>query len=336
VRSALVVVEHRGGHLVPGGLEALGAALFLTERIGLSVQAVLFGAGADVDASVEELLARGAHGVDVFDDPELARSSCDRRVAALGEVIAERQPDSLLFAASSASQDVAACLGARLGAGVVSECVGLEPDAHGRVVAQRAAYGGRIVETVVCTGALQILLLRPGAFVSSCGPRQAAALVVRRTVPRLGPGRPTLIGQRTTRGKDGATSGPDLAEARVVVSAGRGLGSAAALGEVEGLAAALDAAVGAARAVVDAGWMEHTQQVGQTGRNVAPELYIACGISGALQHLAGMSGARLVIAINRDPEAAIFRAADYGIVGDVHEILPRLRDALLAAHPASD
>jgi electron transfer flavoprotein alpha subunit len=213
-----------------------------------------------------------------------------------------------------------------VGAGLASDCVALEVK-DGRIVARRPMYAGKAYATVEWAGEPQMASLRPNVF--PLGPQDASrpVAVVKGQVDVSARARVTL----TTTTAQGRLP---LTEAQIIVSGGRGLKGPENFHLVESLAEALGAAVGASRAVVDAGWVDHQLQVGQTGRTVSPSLYVACGISGAIQHLAGMSSSKCIVAINKDPDAPIFKVADYGLLGDLFEILPRLTEAA-KAHRAS-
>jgi len=211
---------------------------------------------------------------------------------------------------------------AKLGAGLVSDCSALAiKDA--RLEARRAMYSGKVLATVSWAAEPQLATLRPNVFALGTPDAARQAEVVKGSVDTSARARVTET-HATTQGK------VELTEAQIVVSGGRGLKGPENFPLVEGLAAAMGAAVGASRAVVDAGWVDHQYQVGQTGKTVSPSLYVACGISGAIQHLAGMSSSRVIVAINKDPDAPIFKVANYGILGDVFEVLPKLTEVAKA------
>jgi electron transfer flavoprotein alpha subunit len=219
-------------------------------------------------------------------------------------------------------KDMAPRLAARTGAGLVSDCVALAIK-DGRLEARRPMYAGKLYATVRWEGEPQMATLRPNVF--PLGPRDASrkAQVVTGTVSTDARARVTAV-HATAEGR------VELGEAQIIVSGGRGLRGPEHFHLVQSLADAFGAAVGASRAIVDAGWVDHQIQVGQTGKTVSPTLYIACGISGAIQHLAGMSSSKYIVAINKDPDAPIFKVANYGLVGDVFEIVPRLTEAAKA------
>jgi electron transfer flavoprotein alpha subunit len=215
---------------------------------------------------------------------------------------------------------------AKVGAGLASDCVGLEARS-GKLVARRPMYAGKAYATVEWGGEPQMATLRPNVFPLGEKDASRKAEVVRGAALASSRARVTAV-KATTQGK------VQLTEAQVIVSGGRGLKGPEHFHLVESLAEALGAAVGASRAVVDAGWVDHQMQVGQTGKTVSPTLYVACGISGAIQHLAGMSTSKCIVAVNKDADAPIFKVANYGILGDVFDILPKLT-AAARAHFAS-
>jgi len=273
-----------------------------------------------------ELSAQGADRVRVFDDPALAAYATESYARALAQAIADTKPSVVLVPFTAMGKDLAPRVAARVGAGLASDCVALEVK-DGRMVARRPMYAGKAYAAVEWAGEPQMATLRPNVFPLGTQDASRPVEVVRAKVDASARARVTA----TTATAQGRLP---LTEAQIIVSGGRGLKGPENFHLVESLADALGAAVGASRAVVDAGWVDHQLQVGQTGRTVSPSLYVACGISGAIQHLAGMSSARCIVAINKDPDAPIFKIADYGVLGDLFEILPRLTEAA-KAHRAS-
>ncbi len=244
--------------------------------------------------------------------------------AALAAVVeAGDGPDAILFGTTYDGRDIAARLSVKLDRTVISNCVGIEVD-DDTLVATATVFGGAVDVRTKFTGEGPYLaLIRPKSFAAeSAGGAEAGTEDL--DVPDLGSAGGAEVVERFTEESDG----PKLDEAAIVVSGGRGLGEAEKFDMVATLAKALGGAAGASRAIVDAGWVPYSQQVGQTGKVVKPDLYIACGISGATQHLVGMKGSKNIIAINKDPEAPIFGIADLGIVGDVHKVMPQLIEAL--------
>jgi len=320
----LTFAEQRDGKLRRASLEVLSEARRLAGGVGGSVGTAVVGKGSEALAA--ELGSYGADTVHVFDDPGLVSYATESWARAVAQVIAETSPTVVLFPFSAMGKDLAPRVAAKAGAGLASDCVLLEVK-DGRLSARRPMYAGKAYATVEWEGEPQIASLRPNVF--ALGPPDASRK------PTVVKGAVDAAARAKATGTSAAGEGKvELTEAQIIVSGGRGLKGPEHFHLVQGLADALGAAVGASRAVVDAGWVEHQMQVGQTGKTVSPTLYVACGISGAIQHLAGMSSSRYIVAINKDPDAPIFKVADYGILGDVFEVLPKLTEAA-KAHQAS-
>jgi electron transfer flavoprotein alpha subunit len=313
----LTFAEQRDGKLRRASLEAVSEAKRLAGALGGKVTAVLVGSG--VEGLAAELGAQGADTVHVFDQPELAHYATEPYARALAQAVKEADPAAVLVPFTALGKDLAPRVAAQLEAGLISDCVALTAR-DGRLEARRPMYAGKAFATTRWKGGLQLASLRPNVF--PLGPRDEAAKpeVKKGTVDAAARG-------RVTRVEASAAGKVELTEAQTIVSGGRGLKGPENFHLVESLAGAFGAAVGASRAVVDAGWVDHQYQVGQTGKTVSPTLYIACGISGAIQHLAGMSSSKVIVAINKDADAPIFKVANYGVVGDLFEILPKLTEA---------
>ena len=287
--------------------------------LGSTVEAWVWGDGAG------QATALGAHGASkVYDVGDLGSALPAVPVAAAmaAQVQGGNRPGVILMATSYDGRDVAGRLSARLGVGVLTNVVGLSDDG----TTEHAVFGGSTVVKAKFTGEPpHIFLVRPKSFAAeeSGG---GAPEVVTVDVPDTGATNAAQVVQRHVEER----SGPKLDEAAVVVSGGRGLGEAEKFAMIEELAKLLKGAPGASRAVVDAGWVPYAYQVGQTGKTVKPTVYIACGISGATQHMVGMKGSKNIVAVNKDQEAPIFSIADLGVVGDVHKVLPKLIEALRA------
>jgi electron transfer flavoprotein alpha subunit len=320
----LIFAEQRDSKPRRASLETLSEARRLAGPLAASVTAVAIGPGSA--ALAPELTAQGADRVIVFEDPGFASYATEPFARALAQAIAQARPSVVLIPFTALGKDLAPRVAARIGAGLATDCVALEVK-DGRLVARRPMYAGKAYATVEWTGEPQLATLRPNVF--PLGPTDAG-----RAVDLVAGSVDTSARARVTAVKATAPGKLQLGEAQIVVSGGRGLRGPENFHLVESLAEALGGAVGASRAVVDAGWVDHQLQVGQTGRTVSPSLYVACGISGAIQHLAGMSSSKYIVAINKDKDAPIFKVADYGIVGDVFEVLPRLTEAV-KAHRAS-
>lgn len=239
--------------------------------------------------------------------------------AAIQHLVGEHQPDLILFSVSPTDRDVAGRLSVRLDKPLLSNVIGVEID-NDRVVTTNEIFGGAIrVTTAISAPPPALLLVRPRSFEAEAGDPRTPEIIKVAVSDSGHAGEAKLLERHQE-----PAHGPKLEEAQVVVSGGRGLGKAEHFALIEALAKRLGGAVGATRAVVDAGWVPYALQVGQTGKTVKPSIYIACGISGAMQHLVGMKDAGIIIAINKDPEAPIFSVADLGVVGDVHQVLPKL------------
>lgn len=310
----LVLLESRDGALRPVSLETLGAARQLADARGSQVLAVATEQG-NYDAAV-----LGAAGADKVLVADTAEHSADGAAATVARVAKEQNCNLVLAAATVRGRDLGARIAALMGGGLAADCIAIDCTDGNAPVFTRPVYGGKAELKVRLASGSGVATLRGNFFAAASRSAEAAV----ETIPaEAGKARVSAIS---------AQSGgrPDVAEANRVVAGGRGLGSADNWHLLESLADALGAGLGASRAVVDAGWRPHSEQVGQTGKTVAPELYFACGISGAIQHLAGMRGSKVIVAINKDADAPIFQHATFGIVGDVNEVLPALTEALAA------
>lgn len=315
----LCVIEQRGGAIRKGANELLTAARQLADQSGGRVDALVCGDGAVT--GVDALGAAGADRVLTASHATFAQYAPEAIVGTVQSVAA--QYAAVLVAATATGKDLAPRLAAAIGAPCGMDVTAVS-SAGGAIRVVRPVYAGKAIQTLDLAGTA-VVAVRPGAYPAVASAKAGAVESI--TVPAFTP-RLTVTG---IAAPDKATL--DVAEARVVIAGGRGLGEPQHFGLLEELAAAFggEAAVGASRAVVDAGWIEHGAQVGQTGKTVAPELYIAVGVSGAIQHLAGMRTARTIVAINRDKDAPIFKVADFGIVGDLFEVLPALTAAIKVA-----
>ncbi len=308
----LVFLEHYHGALEKGCLGVLGKAAAIGDAVGV----VLGEGAAEVAAGAG---AFGASKVYACEAPELASPLPQPRVDALATLVEQVSPDAMLFGASVLSADVASGLAARLDAGLNWDLTDLAVK-DGALVGTRPALGDTVLAEVGWKGGPMLGMVRSGTFdpVESGG---AAEVESFETTFSDFSTLATLVEQTQEE-----SSGPSIEDADIIVAGGRGLGSPEGFTMLEELAAALGGAVGATRAVVDAGWYPYSTQVGQTGKTVSPKLYIACGISGAIQHKVGMQGSGTIVAINKDPNAPIFDFCDIGIVGDLHQIVPKLTE----------
>ncbi|NNC92243.1 MAG: electron transfer flavoprotein subunit alpha/FixB family protein, partial [Acidimicrobiia bacterium] len=271
---------------------------------------------------IAELGRHGAGAVYKMTPPEGALPAA-AAAAALADLVTAEAPDLVLFGLTYTDRDVVGRLSARLGKPIVSNATDIKVDGDSVVVTNEIFGGTVLVDTAVRAAAPALVIARPKSFTAEPGGEQTPT-VTEVPIPDVGHAGAAVV----TAVHVEASEGPKLEEADIVVAGGRGLGAAEKFELIEQLAGKLGAATGATRAVVDAGWVAYSKQVGQTGKTVKPTVYIACGISGAMQHLVGMKDAGTIIAINKDPDAPIFDVADLGIVGDVHQVMPKLLEAL--------
>jgi electron transfer flavoprotein alpha subunit len=312
----LVWVEQSNGEAASVSWEALGAARRLVAVLGGGVSAAVFGPGAS--AVAKEAIAYGADKVFVCEDDTLGSYRAAPYAALLAKLAAEIQPQAVLAGATSSGRDVLAIAGVDLEAGVIPDCTGLDV-ADGKIKATRPVYAGKLMSGIYSDAPPVLISLRSRAFAAAERDAGRSGEVVQ-VAPALAAGE---IGVEVL-GLEAAEGQVSLTDAGIIVSGGRGVGGPEGYEPIRQLAEALGAAVGASRAAVDAGWIPYAFQVGQTGKTVSPDLYIACGISGAIQHLAGMRTAKVIVAINKDPEAPIFKLARYGVVGDLFKVVPAL------------
>jgi electron transfer flavoprotein alpha subunit len=313
--GVLVLLERRGGELKRASLQAVSVARRLAGEGG-RVDALALGSGAEGTAAAAA--EAGADRLLVAADAAYDRYAPESYTAALAAAAKESGSEILLVAGTALGRDVAARTAARLQTGLLSDVVEIERPAAGGLRGRRPVYSGKALAWESIPQARPAMAtLRPNAFPASATPGRAADVV-----PLAVPAAAARV--VATRLETPPQQEQDVAEASIIVSGGRGLKGPENFSLIRDLAKALGGAVGASRAVVDAGWIPHAHQVGQTGKVVAPSLYVACGISGAIQHLAGMSSSKVIVAINKDPDAPIFKVATYGIVGDVFEVLPKL------------
>ena len=317
--SVLVLLEQRG-ELRACAAEAATAAAMIAKAAGMPLNAIYIGAG--LGEHVAALAGIGIEKVFAYEHADLAHYANDAYVPIVCEAVKELGATVVIGSATALGKELCASVAARLGVELVQDCTELKWD--NGLTAVKPIYAGKVIANVRVTDTPAMASLRPNVAV----------------VVREGDKKPEVVGRGIPAGlivrtilKEAVEAPPgtiELTEAKKVVSGGRGIGGPEAWPMLQALCDVLGAALGASRAAVDAGWIPHAHQVGQTGKVVSPDVYIACGISGAIQHQAGMRPARVIAAINRDANAAIFKVADYGIVGDLHEIVPLLTQALKA------
>ncbi len=317
--SVLVLLEQRGV-LKPSALEAATAAAAIAQASGLELNAVYIGQSLADQAS--ELAGFGIKSVYAYEHSDLGHYSNDAYVPIVRDLVVELGATVIIGSASALGKELCASVAARLGVELVQDAIACrwENGLH----ATKPVYAGKVVSEVAVNDSPAMVSLRPNVTAVARNGEDAPE-ILQREMPS--------VSLRTVlkEAAEAATGTVDLTEAKIVVSAGRGVGGPEHLPVVEALATAMGAAFGASRAVVDAGWIHHSHQVGQTGKVVSPDVYVACGISGAIQHQAGMRTSRVIVAINKDPQANIFKICDYGIVGDLFEICPLLTEAVKQA-----
>ena len=324
-KNVVVIAEARSGSVKRPSLEAVCAGKDLAAQMGAEV--IVLVAGSDLAEAKSELVNSGAWKLMVLESPSLAQYSGEAYAKVLTEQIRSLDPGAILMPHSAMGRDIMPRIAAALKTGLVTDATALHHE-DGTLGATKPVYAGKAYLRTNATMSPFMATLRPNNFEVKPGEGTAEVSEIAANVS------PDDLKALVTEVVAAGTDRVPLQEAKVVVSGGRGLKGPEHFYLVEDLAAAFGpgvAAVGASRAVVDAGWRPHREQVGQTGKVVSPTLYIACGISGAIQHLAGMRTARCIVAINKDAEAPIFKVADYGIVGDAAEVLPALTEAVKAA-----
>ena len=322
-KNVFVIAEQRDGKIMKVSYELIGKARELANDLGQDVVAVLMGSG--IEAVAGDLAKAGADKVIVVDDPMLAEYVTEPYAKAVTAVIKANDPEIVLFGASSIGRDLAPRVSARIHTGLTADCTKLEIDPETKLLNMtRPAFGGNIMATILCADHRpQMATVRPGVMqaLESC---DKVGTVEKFAVEFTAADMNVEICEVVKTDKKAV----DITEAKILVSGGRGLGSADGFAQLKDLADVLGGEVAASRAAVDNGWIEKDRQVGQTGRTVRPDLYVACGISGAIQHAAGMEESEFIVAINKEETAPIFSICDLGIVGDLNKIVPKLTEAL--------
>jgi electron transfer flavoprotein alpha subunit len=325
-RGCWVFVEQSHGKPARVSLELLGKGKELAEKLGVDLTAIVLG---DALGSLpQDLIAYGADKVLVAQDPVLKEYRTELYADAIGAAVIDRKPEVLIVGATPVGRDLAPRLSFRLNAGCTADCTGLDIDQENRLfVSTRPAFGGNVVATIICPNHRpQMATVRPGVMplpekdTARSGEAASLKVQIREQDAQV----------KILESVEAASEGVAIEEAERVLCVGMGGADAETFAMVRELASLLYAEVAATRLAVEAGWLTHDSQVGQTGKTVRPDLYVACGISGAVQHTAGMTGSKLVIAINKDPKAEIFDFADYGIVGDLRKVLPSIIEELKA------
>lgn len=322
-KGVLVYIEQRFNEVQNVSIELLGKGRKIADELGVGVTAALI--GKDVEKHSKLLIEYGADKVLILDNPSLELYSTEPYTQAMVQAVKSEMPEIVLFGATSIGRDLAPRVSARLETGLTADCTSLDVSEDRMLLMTRPAFGGNIMATIISPDHRpQMSTVRPGVMtkMERDHARKGEVIHFPVTIEKNRNFVEILSFEKETDEKQ------DIQEATVLVSGGRGVGSAENFGLLYDLADELNGLVSASRAAVDAGWMDHDRQVGQTGKTVRPNLYIACGISGAIQHVAGMEEAELIVAINKDKGAKIFEVADLGIVGDVHKVLPFLVEEL--------
>lgn len=319
-QGVFVYCEYRNGVLAPVSLELLGIGRQLADTRGVALSAVLL--GHQTGDTARQLIGHGADRVFRVDQPELGQFSEESYTAVLTAIIEEHKPEIVLAGATAIGRSFIPAVATNLNAGLTADCTKLEiREEDGLLLQTRPAFGGNIMATIVCPAHRpQMSTVRPKVMKALAFDegRQGEVIEVTPASTQLASRIKVLESVVATE------SNVNIQESEILVSGGRGLDSDKGFALIRQLAEAMGGNVSASRAVVDAGWISYPHQVGQTGKTVAPKLYIACGISGAIQHVAGMQSSETIVAINRDANAPIFNVADYGLVGDLFEIIPKL------------
>ncbi|HHI5796738.1 electron transfer flavoprotein subunit alpha/FixB family protein [Clostridioides difficile] len=319
-----VIGEQREGKINPVTIELIGEGRKLADQLGKELEVVI--AGYEVEKEVEELLHYSVDKVYYINDPLLKDFTTDGYAISIANLIERKKPEVVLVGATSIGRDIAPRIAGKVGTGLTADCTKLEIDStDNKLLQTRPAFGGNLMATIVCPkNRPQMSTVRPGVMTKAVR-NESETGILEVVTPEL---TEKMIRTRLVEILPQEKKSVNLTDARIIVSGGRGLKRAEGFELIKELADKLGAEIGASRAAVDSGWIEHSHQVGQTGTTVRPELYIACGISGAIQHLAGMSDSKYIVAINKDAKAPIFSICDYGIVGDLYEILPEMIESL--------
>lgn len=319
-----VIGEQREGKINPVTIELIGEGRKLADQLGKELAVVI--AGYEVEKEVKELLHYSVDKVYYINDPLLKDFTTDGYAISIANLIERKKPEVVLVGATSIGRDIAPRIAGKVGTGLTADCTRLEIDStDNKLLQTRPAFGGNLMATIVCPkNRPQMSTVRPGVMAKAVR-NESETGILEVVTPEL---TEKMIRTRLVEILPQEKKSVNLTDARIIVSGGRGLKRAEGFELIKELADKLGAEIGASRAAVDSGWIEHSHQVGQTGTTVRPELYIACGISGAIQHLAGMSDSKYIVAINKDAKAPIFSICDYGIVGDLYEIIPEMIESL--------
>jgi electron transfer flavoprotein alpha subunit len=326
-KGVWVFAEQRNGQVQSVSYELLGEGRKLADALGVELAAVIL--GKDIESACRELVSRGADKVYAVSDPSLENFHDESYASIMADLIKEYKPEIVLGGATTIGRALIPRVAIKARTGLTADCTGLAIDEERRILLQtRPAFGGNIMATIICPNHRpQMATVRHKVMKEALPDPERTGEIIKKDYSQK------MLASRTAVQKvvEEISATVKLTEADIIVSGGRGLKAPENFKLVEELAKTLGGAVGASRAAVDAGWIPYSHQVGQTGKTVAPKLYIACGISGAIQHLVGMQSSDCIIAVNKDPEAPIFKVASYGIVGDLFEVVPALTKKLQEA-----
>ncbi len=319
-KGVWVFAEQRNGKLMGTAFELIGEGRKLADKLGVELSAVLL--GSNVASLADELIQHGVDRVILADHPELKIYTTDGYTKVITELVNSKKPEIILIGATNIGRDLGPRIAARLDTGLTADCTKLEIDDEQKILLQtRPAFGGNIMATIITPKHRpQMSTVRPGVMKKLVPDSTRKGIVEKVEVELSKKDIRTIVREVVKSAKQAV----NLIDAEIIVSGGRGLGGPEGFKLVEELANELGGVVGSSRAAVDSGWISHDHQVGQTGKTVRPKIYVACGISGAIQHLAGMQSSDCIIAVNKNPDAPIFDVADYGIVGDLYKFIPMM------------
>lgn len=323
-KGVWVFAEQRSGEVLNVSIELLGEGRKIADKRGVELSAVLL--GKDLDENAEKLVKYGADKVLKVDHEKLENYTTDAYAKVISDLIEDKKPEIMLIGATTIGRDLGPRVSAKVATGLTADCTRLEIDEEdGKLLQTRPAFGGNLMATIVCpNNRPQMSTVRPGVMEKAKYNENAVGTIENIEVEFKDGDLKTEVLEIVKSEKETVA----LDEAPIIVAGGRGVQTIEGFELLEKLSEKLGGVVGASRAAVDEGWIEHSHQVGQTGTTVRPKLYIAAGISGAIQHLAGMQSSDCIVAINKNPDAPIFKVADYGIVGDLFEVIPELLEAL--------
>jgi electron transfer flavoprotein alpha subunit/NAD-dependent dihydropyrimidine dehydrogenase PreA subunit len=316
-QGVLVFGEQRSGVIAPVVYELIGKGRELADKLGERLECVVL--GEDMEAQADDLSSYGVDRIYLFDSPLLADFRDDPYTQLLTHLIKEAKPSIVLIGATSIGRSLAPRIATKLQTGLTADCTGLDIDSEGHLLQTRPAFGGNVMATILCSNTRpQMATVRYKVMQRAEKGPDHVGEVIRKKVDDH------VLDRTRIRAISTEAEEVNITEAQIIVSGGKGLGSPEGFNLIQELAEVLGGAIGASRLVVDEGWIPFKHQVGLSGKTVRPKLYIACGISGAVQHLAGMQTSDVIVAINKDSSAPIFKIADYGIVGDLYEVIPEI------------